>query len=549
MALIRLNNILRHLFLIGLGLLAALTTACNSSSATNNDAAEPAPVVREDPPFPSLAWSARESSNFARVLEAPIEQVSNPAFQQRFMSQSAANLQSYTQRFLADPSWGLAALGGQSLLDALNPVALTQTIAQISSDPSAALALSFNTPLTPLCGLYMGPCTGDPFRYPGADTFYETEGDVIPVVFYDRDCTRLSGHVWAPRHAEPGKRLPAIVISTGSIQAPQTVHWWAAQALVRAGYVVLTYDVRGQGRSDFTSPSGQPGSDLEPTVFYREMVDAIDFLQSSESTPYPYTQSCSASYPTQVAAFNPHWALTDGQRMGLAGHSTGGYSVAVVQSFGASADQPWPGQLSATNPVKAIVAWDGMIDPQGEFGAYGQLEHLDVPLFRDLFGLLSSQLAGGSPPVTPRVPAMMQFSDYGAAPVPYLSPPPADAYLRGLKAWQDADLPAFAFTILGSSHYEWSPLPLFPSTSWCPQTNNGRCEGGWGLPMAEYYTVAWFDRWLKHSDEAGYADADARLLDNALFGERFSYHFESGYSFPDRDGQMRNCASINDACD
>ena len=33
--------------------------------------------------------------------------------------------------------------------------------------------------------------------------------------------------------------------------------WWFSQALVRAGYVVLTFDPRGQGRSDQQTPTGE----------------------------------------------------------------------------------------------------------------------------------------------------------------------------------------------------------------------------------------------------------------------------------------------------
>ena len=530
----------------------AFLTGCNSDNAnqisTNTGTESPNPnSPSPDPEFPSAQWSERETENFARVLEAPTEQVSNPAFMQRFLLQNNSNFASYTSRFLNDPSWLLATpayLDPTEGLDGLNAL-----LAQVQQDPAMSLSLSFNTPLTPLCAMYIGPCTGDPFDYPEADPFYEEQAEIQPVVFYDRDCTRLNGQVWAPKEASPDKPLPAVVISTGSIQAPQTLYWWAAQSLVRAGYVVFTYDVRGQGRSDTTSPSGLPGGDLDPTAFYREMIDAIDFIQSSEAHPYPYHATCAASYPTTTASYNPFAAITDGQRIGLAGHSTGGYSVAVVQSYGEGGTEPWPGQVNDSSPVKAVVSWDGMIDPQGEFGAYGQLEHLEAPLYKDLLAVVTGQLAGGAIAVKPRVPTMMQFSDYGAAPIPYVQEPPAEAYKRGFKAWQSEDISTFAFTIKGSSHYEWSLLPLFPATSWCPKVKGNQCQGGWGLPMADHYTVAWFDRWLKLPDEEGYEDADDRLLDDALFGPRFSYHFESARDFRDRSGNRRHCESIRKGCD
>ena len=43
---------------------------------------------------------------------------------------------------------------------------------------------------------------------------------------------------------------PGIVITNGSVQAPEQLYWFAAQTLAKAGYVVLTSDPQGQGQSD-----------------------------------------------------------------------------------------------------------------------------------------------------------------------------------------------------------------------------------------------------------------------------------------------------------
>ena len=44
--------------------------------------------------------------------------------------------------------------------------------------------------------------------------------------------------------------------------------------------------------------------------------------------------------------------------LGLNGH-------AVVQGYGAPGAAPWPGQLDKTNPVDVVVAWDGLLRPEG----------------------------------------------------------------------------------------------------------------------------------------------------------------------------------------
>ena len=55
-----------------------------------------------------------------------------------------------------------------------------------------------------------------------------------PVLFTARNGATLSGHVWATR-AGPAQR-PGIVITNGSVQAPETLYWFVAQTLAKAGY-------------------------------------------------------------------------------------------------------------------------------------------------------------------------------------------------------------------------------------------------------------------------------------------------------------------------
>jgi hypothetical protein len=76
------------------------------------------------------------------------------------------------------------------------------------------------------------------------------------------------------------------------------MYWYAAQALAKAGYVVLTFDPQGQGQSDTygQSPDQNEGvpaqSDGRP--FYDGTEDAIDFLLSTPQTPYEPVPSCSS---------------------------------------------------------------------------------------------------------------------------------------------------------------------------------------------------------------------------------------------------------------
>ena len=85
------------------------------------------------------------------------------------------------------------------------------------------------------------------------------------------------------------------MITTGSVQAPETLYWGFAANLAKRGYVVLTYDVQGQGRSDTSGAApdedeGVPSQAGQP--FYDGTEDALDFMLSTRSAPYDPRPSC-----------------------------------------------------------------------------------------------------------------------------------------------------------------------------------------------------------------------------------------------------------------
>lgn len=437
--------------------------------------------------YPSQEWTQCEQANYARTTEAPAE-VFNPAFFQQYQAQGALNQLDFNARTLADPSW---------------------------MDPRSG-----NTPVTPLCTTWNQQCVGDPFRYPTApgpngQAFYDNEAEVSPFVFYDQGCARISGRVWRPRNGTPP--FPAVVIENGSVQAPETIYWWAAQALIRAGYVVMTFDPRGQGRSDQQTPDGTQGSNANPVVFWEGLVNAIDFFRATPGQLYPHNTTCAGTYPTPVVDFNPYHAIIDRDRLGIAGHSLGGTGVSVVQSYGATGADPWPGLIDTSNPVDAVVAWDGISTGTNIF---------------------------------PHKPILGHNSEYGLTPRPFDSPPDPNNGINAFRLWQAAGIPVIEQTVQGSTHYEWSLIPTFPTTSWCPTPEDDQCTDGWGQSFGEHYTVAWFDRWLKQPGETGFATADTRLLDDDGVNGRnkYSFRFLSARDFPDRLGNRQLCEDIRAGC-
>lgn len=414
----------------------------------------------------------------------------------------------------------------------------------LSQDPTRLISTLSPSTLATLVA------SGDPFRHPtspGPDGihFYEKEAIVKHVFFHDRDCGRLDGRIWIPRDAG-NRRLPAVVINNGSIGGTQPMYFWAAQALVRAGYMVMTFDIRSQGLSDAITPSLKVGANLEPSVYWLNLVDAIDFLHSSPDSPQPQHGLCKGD--TNTNAFNPLHANIDRSRLGVAGHSFGAAGASFAQGFGAPDADAWPGLLSASNPIDAIVAWDALSHSSSPINANGG------PLTRDLGNAAgpSYNLSNTAyPKVIPRVPALDIPTDFGAVATPHLAGEEKSRYLTAFNEWVNAGLDAMVVVPYASTHTQLSQNPFSPASSWCGDAEAMRCNTGWVIPMATHYTVAWFDRWLKQPGEPGFDDADKRLLDNGnpLTGAtNMSWHYTSARHVTARNGRVYGCDNLRRDC-
>src|SRR2546423_15122257 len=114
-----------------------------------------------------------------------------------------------------------------------------------------------------------GGTTPDPYRTIDRWTA-AGRGRVTQISFPASDGATLNGYIFRPPASVAGP-YPGIVITTGSIQGYQNMYFWAAEGLAEAGYMVLTYDVPGQGTSDTLPPpdkrppSGCTGGPVQPS--------------------------------------------------------------------------------------------------------------------------------------------------------------------------------------------------------------------------------------------------------------------------------------------
>ena len=344
-----------------------------------------------------------------------------------------------------------------------------------------------------------------------------TRGESRRISFTNKYGALLHGTVYRPR---PGARdpytgevlrgpFPGAVITEGSVQGSEGMYRWLAEDLAERGYVVLTYDVQGQGGGEtlphepvpggtsnalpfcnpFATPQageayGCPGAPAQQlSNFVVGTQDALSFFTSTPSHHYANPRSEGA----QVSAFNPYWQSFDStpdrrtatpgrtSRIAIIGHSMGAAAVSKVQG--------------TDRRVATVVALDKLTGP----GASGPLD------------------GSGNKPV---VPALALQSEYGFTVSPYLTsggssltpqpspngPDPRRERATGYDAWRRAGVDSMLVVPRASTHLEYTDIPLVLPAS------------RYGQDLSSHYVQAWLDRYLKH-----------RSNDSALTGSTFRY--------------------------
>ncbi|MBV9212083.1 MAG: hypothetical protein JOZ25_00365 [Actinobacteria bacterium] len=391
-----------------------------------------------------------------------------------------------------------------------------------------------------ICWQHKNECAGD-LR------FYDWNGPygiVKPVLFTARDGATISGNVWATR-AGPARR-PGIVITTGSVQAPETLYWGLAATLARHGYIVLTYDVQGQGRSDTygvgaDQQEGVPSQAGQP--FYDGSEDALDFLLSTPAHPYVPRDSCGnanggkgTSHADKQrrrvkegfdAAYDPLYGVLDPKRIGIAGHSLGAAGVSYI------------GQRDPR--VKALVAWDNLAASRT-----GGVTTVDAG------GETCPSAPATRKPVRVTKPALGMSADYSLVPTAYTADPDPNGKSTAYLAYKAAGIDAMQVIVRGGTHYEFSfipgntaPFPLGTATYR-------------GMDMVAWYTTAWFDRFVK-----GDRHANARLLTNRWCddarekavdpnsprdGDLYSFYYRSQLAFGIGKGRSATSTDMRADC-
>lgn len=408
----------------------------------------------------------------------------DPAYQVRDLQNIADAYGRVTDAQLGDPAYLPALVEASSRRMALQ--LLTQAATPLRPAVTPAMLLP-------------GWNVGNPLRA-GWDG---TRGRAREVAFTNRNGALLHGTVWAPladaRDPYTGRALrgpyPGVVITEGSVGGSEGMYEWLAQDLAERGYVVLTYDVQGQGRSEtlphttgqavpfcevFAAPAdgeltGCPGVPFQQLAnFTGGTSDALDFFVSTPRRPATVAPGAEGV----TTPFNPYWRLFDRSadprpatpgrttRIAIIGHSLGAQAVSIVQG--------------RDDRVAAVVALDKL---RGD---------------------------GGARPV---VPALAVQSEYGFTVQPWWlmggsiqpapspeGPDPMRERRTGFDAWRAAGVDSMLVVPRASTHLEYTDIPLVLPAS------------RWGQALTSTYVQLWLDRYLKHRGDLA-----------SLVGTRFDY--------------------------
>jgi dienelactone hydrolase len=309
----------------------------------------------------------------------------------------------------------------------------------------------------------------------------------------------LYGTVFAPVGAKAGDNLPTVVIGPGSGPGVQAFYQWSARDLAGHGYVAVSIDPQGVGRSETFGSAGCSASDpTEPGA----ICPGVPFQQFGN-----YADGIETGIDYVLSAADPFRAAVDPSEIGVAGHSLSARAVGYLQGV--------------DRRVKAAVAWDNLASTvDGDAG---------TPSGGGTAGaLIGGEIPGPDTANTPRVPALGEASDSVGTTNPTDNDP--DIKKTAWSIWRKAGVPSMEVVFAGASHADWGQSSLTTAAKAVE------------IKRFEYYTRAWFDRWLRN-DPTATDRLLARTVDGTSVSSVVSTKFRSAAFLDGHD-----CGDLATAC-
>ncbi|MCW3018272.1 MAG: hypothetical protein JWN10_580, partial [Solirubrobacterales bacterium] len=274
---------------------------------------------------------------------------------------------------------------------------------------------------------------------------------------------------------------------------------WSARDLAGHGYIAITIDPQGVGFSE-TFPAG--GCSVSIEAGPNGLCPGVPFQQSGN-----YIDALESGVDYALSEADPWHRHVNPSLVGIAGHSLSARAASWLQG--------------EDTRVRALVAWDNLASHlQGDAGS---------PSGGGIAGsLIGGELPSESEPVTPRVASLGEASDNKGTTEPTNEDP--NQKKTAYELWRANRVPAMEVVFKGASHLDWGQSST---------TTEKKAEE---LQHFEYYTRAWFDRWL-----LGDASATERLLapmvDGVPLAEVISSKFNSAAYLDGHD-----CPVLTEGC-
>ena len=330
----------------------------------------------------------------------------------------------------------------------------------------------------------------DPYRAP--ERWAPARGRVIAVHYPNRYGAVISAHLWAPRPSVAGP-YPAVIFINGAGDAEEE-YWNFAEDLAEHGYVVMTFDPQGYGKSD-AAPNPQ-STYCDPDGAWRK------------------PQEMGVQEHGSCAGENDNGVNSNvGQAPAVAGIVVGGHTgqqgTVDVQDlydqlspnfiFGAFDAYKW--MASSADPWRAQIDFSRVGVMGHSLGAYAAAMVANGdPLHRFRAGISLDSYAHFMHDVRPRVPTLYEQSEQELFSGPRLAPPPPTA-LHATRADYDAftarRIDTMYVVLRASTHQEFAYVG----------PEQGAPASRAGQRVATYFALGWLDRALR-----GRRDGTRRLL-------------------------------------
>lgn len=272
----------------------------------------------------------------------------------------------------------------------------------------------------------------------------ETPYDIVSqnVTFTSRHDVELAGTLFYPATycMEKSGKFPGIVVAEGAI-ATKEMYYWLAEALASEGYVVLTFDYTGQGKS---------GTEIIPGVPWPAAANVLDIFGAKAKILLDVWMDDTQDAITYLIEGSPVKDLVDKDKIGLTGHSCGGCATVVV--------------MARDDRVKAASA----------LAPFDLIEPI-IPRASDY----AAEMAATNPR-----PLQVQVGTLDLI-CPYLT--------MAYPIYRNSAAPRQIIAIANAEHLGYTDTRNLP---WIFGAEPGCHEA------AEHYTIAWFDYYLKEDDAA-----------------------------------------------